>query len=363
MLRRAVCFCRMPWPAAEPAGCRPVGGLSSRSTSRLPALPMKVKFMRAFSRPATRSGLLLLAAAAFASALYVHHRSRQAERAHPPPGKFVSVNGKLLHYVEQGQGEPLVLLHGNSSMHLDFLMSGLVQLAASRYRVIVFDRPGSGWSERPRGRTLKPERQAELLLLALEEIGVHRPILYGHSWGTLVALAMALKAPESLRALVLEAGYYYPNPRPAILFALPLALPGLGTLLRHTFAPLLLRMQWPFAVKLLFAPSKVPEHFWRFPPWMLLRPSQLRTSSSEVVHLLPAAARLRRRYSQLSVPLVLLAGRHDRIVQYRFHSARLASELPGCDCHLFDGAGHMLHHLIPELMMAAIDEAASKERR
>jgi pimeloyl-ACP methyl ester carboxylesterase len=60
------------------------------------------------------------------------------------------VQGVRLHYLERGTGTPLVLLHGNGSMIEDFQSSGLVHLAAKKYRVIVFDRPGFGHSERPR---------------------------------------------------------------------------------------------------------------------------------------------------------------------------------------------------------------------
>jgi pimeloyl-ACP methyl ester carboxylesterase len=43
--------------------------------------------------------------------------------------------------------------------------------------------------------------------------GNQRAVLLGHSWGTLVAIALALRHPESVRILVLASGYYYPGPR------------------------------------------------------------------------------------------------------------------------------------------------------
>jgi alpha-beta hydrolase superfamily lysophospholipase len=85
------------------------------------------------------------------SALFNRIASKKAERDHPATGKFVEVGGVRLHYVEEGQGEPLVLLHGNAGMIEDFASSGLIDRASRKYRVIVFDRPGFGHSERPRG--------------------------------------------------------------------------------------------------------------------------------------------------------------------------------------------------------------------
>ena len=94
------------------------------------------------------------------SALVNRHFTNKAERDNPPTGRFVEVDGVRLHYVERGSGEPLVLLHGNGSMIQDFETSGLVDMAAKSYRVIVFDRPGYGHSERPRSTIWTAEAQA-----------------------------------------------------------------------------------------------------------------------------------------------------------------------------------------------------------
>jgi pimeloyl-ACP methyl ester carboxylesterase len=110
------------------------------------------------------------------------------------------------------EGDPLVLLHGNTTMSMDFLLGPFIEMAARKYRVIVFDRPGYGWSERPRGKMVYgPQTQARLIHEALAQVGVERPIVHGHSWGAMVAMAMGLDYPEHVRALVLESGYWYPD--------------------------------------------------------------------------------------------------------------------------------------------------------
>jgi len=92
-----------------------------------------------------------IAIAALAAAAVVNkHLANKAERDNPPAGRFLDVNGIRLHYVERGTGDAVVLLHGNGSMIQDFESSGLIELAAKDHRVIVFDRPGFGHSERPR---------------------------------------------------------------------------------------------------------------------------------------------------------------------------------------------------------------------
>src|SRR6476620_1968205 len=96
----------------------------------------------------------------------------KAQRENPPQGRFIDIDGVRLHYVERGSGRPLVLLHGNGSMIQDFESSGLVDLAAKKYRVIAFDRPGFGHSNRPRGTVWTPQAQADLLNAALIKMGV-----------------------------------------------------------------------------------------------------------------------------------------------------------------------------------------------
>ena len=92
-------------------------------------------------------GLPSLALSMIGSAAECPIRSRNAKpcetRSHldPPAGRFVEVDGVRLHYVEQGGGPPLVLRHGLGSKTEDFRLSGLIDEAAQRYRVIAFDRP------------------------------------------------------------------------------------------------------------------------------------------------------------------------------------------------------------------------------
>jgi pimeloyl-ACP methyl ester carboxylesterase len=302
---------------------------------------------------------ILLGAVTLGAAALVMERSRRAERDNPPAGKFITVNGVRLHYAEFGRGEPLVLLHGNATGAIDFLLSEVVRKASLNYRVIVFDRPGYGYSQRPGGAMAwGPEAQAGLIHRALPRIGAVRPIVLGHSWGAMVAMALALDHPETVRGLVLEAGYYYPTARPDVLPAAIHEVPVVGDLLRFTFSPLLARANWPLAVKAMFAPSKVPEYFWRFPAWMSARPSQLRASAAEGAAMIPAARRLSRRYRNLTVPTVIIAGSKDKVAFPGRHSERLHNDVPHARIRIVAGAGHMLHHIAPEAVLQAVAEVA-----
>ena len=67
---------------------------------------------------------IMVSGALAASAVANYVLAKRAERANPPEGRFVEVDGVSLHYVERGTGDPLVLLHGNGSMIQDFETSG-----------------------------------------------------------------------------------------------------------------------------------------------------------------------------------------------------------------------------------------------
>lgn len=318
-----------------------------------------------------RHGPLLLAAgtALAAMAAVAQYKTRQAERQNPPTGKFVEVDGVRLHYLERGRGQDqtVVLLHGNGTMAQDFDISGVLGLAAEKYHVIVFDRPGYGYSDRPRSTIWGPEAQADLLHRALLKLDIARPVVVGHSWGTMVAIALGLKHPQYVASLVLLSGYYYPTPRLDAVLLSPPALPLVGDLMRFTISPLIGRVIWPLMVRKLFGPTDTTTQFKNeYPVWMSLRPGQLRAASAEAALMIPSAFNLSKRYQELQMPVIILSGGADLQALSKLHSERLHHELPQSDLTIVPGNGHMIHHLAPHEVMLAIDKGVPsmlEERR
>jgi pimeloyl-ACP methyl ester carboxylesterase len=302
----------------------------------------------------------LLAAAGLAAAFaYVQVKKHAAEEENPPAGKFIDVDGVRLHYIERGEGPALVLLHGNGLFADDFALSGLMDAASRTHRVIAFDRPGFGYSERPSNTSWTPEAQAHLFYNALHELRVERPIVVGHSLGTQVALAMALDFPRYVRAIALVGGYFYPTARlDSALASLP-ALPVLGQAYRYTLAPLVGRLMWPGLVKHMFTPQPTPERFDRLPVWMALRPAQLGAAAAESGMMISAAERLSKRYAEITMPVALIAGSGDLVVMAEDHSVRLHKEISHSELTLEDGVGHMAHYAAPERIMAAVEKLAT----
>jgi pimeloyl-ACP methyl ester carboxylesterase len=286
--------------------------------------------------------------------------ARKAQHDNPPKGQFIEVDGVRLHYVERGAGRPLVLFHGNGSMIQDFESSGLIDLAAENYRVIVFDRPGFGHSSRPRAVVWTPQAQANLFANALDRLNVRKAIILGHSWGASVAVALAITRPALVEALVLASGYYFPTVRTDVLALSAPAIPGLGDIVSFTISPIISRLMWPAMLHKMFGPRSVPAKFAGFPKEMAVRPSQIPASAAETALMIPAAFSSATTYDEIAMPTIIIAGEEDRIIDIDEQSARLHGEIKQSKMHRVAGAGHMIQQSATADLMAAIDEAATE---
>ena len=209
---------------------------------------------------------------------------------------------------------------------------------------------------------MTPEAQASLIAAALEKIGVSSAIILGHSWGTLVALALALNHTRHVQALVLASGYYYPTARADVVILSPPAVPIIGDILSHTISPLLSRVMWPLLLKKIFGPSPVPKKFGGFPEEMAVRPSQIRASAAETALMIPSASRLQGGYHQLQMPVAIVAGAQDRLIESE-QAVRLTDDIPQSTLRCIPGTGHMVHQTATAEIMSVIDSVAGQTNR
>src|ERR1700751_3019189 len=100
---------------------------------------MPTSFSKASLSRGTVGAVAATAVAGAATALWVSHRARKAERDNPPVGRFIEVGGVRLHFVEKGKGPAVELLHGNTVLLQDFIACGLIDRLAEHHRGIAFD--------------------------------------------------------------------------------------------------------------------------------------------------------------------------------------------------------------------------------
>ena len=294
---------------------------------------------------------------AVAVAFTAQGTEQRVEVARKPPGQFVTVDGLPVHVIVRGRGRPVVLVHGNGTMAEDFAICGLIDRLAARYRVIAIDRPGFGYTGRPRHRIWTAQAQAVLLHRVLEQLGVERPLLVGHSWGTIVALALAADGRRPLRGLVLLSGSYFPGHRADAALIAPLAVPGLGDAMRAMVPAKVSASLTGQSFRQVFWPQPVPARFTaRFPIEIAAAATQLRAVSEDAASMNAAVTGLQRRYAGLTLPVSILAGDADAIVKASEHSVRLHTTIPGSTLRLLPGLGHMIHYGARLKVERAIDD-------
>jgi pimeloyl-ACP methyl ester carboxylesterase len=117
----------------------------------------------------------------------------------------------------------------------------------------------------------------------------------------------------------------------------------------------------PGMIKRMFQPAAVPERFDRlFPKALMLRPLQLRAAAEDAALMTPSVMELERHYRELTIPVTIIAGADDQVVDVGRQSARLHRELPGSEFISLPGLGHMIHHLDPNAVANAVVRIAQR---
>lgn len=295
-------------------------------------------------------------------------REIASEAAYPAVGKLVSVGTTQVHVLVTGQGPDLVLLHGASGNLRDYTFD-LIDKLKSRYRVIAFDRPGLGWTDRPDGFSgpgnatgESPVEQAALLQKAADQIGVTAPIVVGHSFGGAVALAWGLNRPDQTAALVTLGAVSNPWPGELDrLYKINSTKLGGATVvpLLSAFAP---ESRVDSAVASIFEPQAAPHGYAKHVgAGLSLRRESLRANAQQVNQLRPHIVEMSQRYGEtLKMPVEILHGTEDTIVPLAVHSEVLAQQLADATLTRMQGVGHMPHHADPDAVLQAIDRAAHR---
>jgi pimeloyl-ACP methyl ester carboxylesterase len=285
----------------------------------------------------------------------------QLERAHRPAGRHVPVVGGRLHVVDLAPSRPteapaIVLLHGASG-NLEDQRLTLGKALAARRRVVLVDRPGHGYSDRPGGRSdASPGRQAALIAQALARLGIGRAIVVGHSWSGALAAALALDFPERVAGLVLLAPVTHPWPGGIFWYNGLASAPLIGRLFVETCAFPLGSLMIARAVANVFEPQLPPaDYLRRAATRLVLRPREFVANAQDVAALKAFVTAQAPRYGDIAVPTVIISGDRDNTVHLDTHSRVAATLIPGAKLIVLPGIGHMLHHVAADAIVAAVE--------
>jgi pimeloyl-ACP methyl ester carboxylesterase len=304
-------------------------------------------------------GLLALCALG-ALAIFTARTARRVNAALPPLGRFVEVGGARIHYLERGSGPALLLIHGLGGNMRTFTHSVLDRLAGE-FRVVVMERPGSGESTRGSNASAQVRAQAETVSAFILALGLDRPVLVGHSLGGAVALAVALEHPEQVRGLALIAPLANVQETVPVVFRRLLitsrALRSLAAWTVATPASILRRAR---VLDTIFGPDPVPPDYATVGGGLLgLRPKSFCAASEDLVTLKDELPAIVERYTELQLPVGIMYGKGDRVLDHRLHGVEVAAKINGAELELIEG-GHMLPLTAPELVAEFIRRTAKK---
>jgi pimeloyl-ACP methyl ester carboxylesterase len=121
-----------------------------------------------------------------------------------PAGRFITLQGVRLYVEEKGpaDGPPIILLHGLFGS-TETWRDNVDALAEAGWRVINYDRPGYGLSDKPEDFNYSVPNQADLTMELLTQAGIPQAVVLGHSAGANVAAHIAVRHPERVMQLVL----------------------------------------------------------------------------------------------------------------------------------------------------------------
>lgn len=307
-----------------------------------------------------RMTLLALGALALGSYAFARARTRAALARNPWEGHMITVAGARLHTLQRGSGPDVVLIHGAAMMAREMMANASADALARRYRLTAFDRPGHGWSSERRQPSIFD--QAEIIRDAVHALKLTRPVVVGHSLGGAVALAYGALFPEETAGVVALAPMAYPGWGPAHLGRAVRATPGLGPFLSNTVLALTDPPMMRAAVRLIFSPqTPTPQFEAEVPREMLSRPSAMAADAADFIAASRDLEHLSRDYGGYPLPVEIVVGSEDRVLDHARQGERLARDLPDARLARLEGLGHMVHHFAPDAVTAAVDAIGGRD--
>lgn len=302
---------------------------------------------------------LSLVGGIFGAGLYSARAARQAEKLVPMDGRLVEAGGTILHVTEQGEGRPLLLIHGLGAQLRSFGREMVDDLARD-HRVIRVDRPGSGYSPRLPGKSQRLADQADAIAALIDVLGLEKPILVGHSLGGALSLRIAEGYPDKVGGLALIAPATQSVDRvPEVFRGLMVPMHLAGLVARTIAVPLGLAARDKVHAE-VFKPEPVPADYVTAGGGALaLRPANVEAACGDLQLARSDAADMVARYPSLRVPTTILFARGDNLLDPLEHGEKTASQIPGATLTLVEG-GHMLPFTQPRESASWVREVVSK---
>ena len=308
-------------------------------------------------------GLILLLAIVIAGLVwFTSNTAKRVEALLPPRGLFMDIDGQRIHYTDSGGSKPpIVMIHGLGGNLLHFGYA-LADKLANDYRVILVDRPGAGYSTRPEDAPATLTAQARTIATLIRRLDLKQPLLVGHSLGGALSLAIALDHPDCAGGLALLAPLTHAvESAPDVFKGLEIPSPLMRKAVAWTVATPLGIRRGPKLLAEVFAPEAAPADFpMRAGGLLGLRPGAFYNTSSDMMAVQDVLPGYMARYKSLAIPMAMLFGRGDRLLDYRGQGEAMKIVCPALDLELTEG-GHMLPMTQAERCAALVRRVAERQ--
>lgn len=293
-------------------------------------------------------------------AAYSKAKARTIEKKVPRDGELIDVDGETLHVVDRGSGPAIVLIHGLGGQVRNFGREMIEDLERD-YRLIIVDRPGSGYSPRAASKSARLEAQAETIARLIRKLDLDRPLIVGHSLGGALALSLALNHPDTVGGLALITPLTQAqglDSVPPVFKPLIVKSPAARRALALTLATPMGMMKAEQAMKAIFAPEPVPADFGTEGGGMLaVRPDNFYASSSDLIALEGELEPMVPLYPGIEVPVAILFAKSDNVLDPMLHGDKTVRSMKDATFELADG-GHMIPFTQPKIIAAFVRRAA-----
>ena len=286
--------------------------------------------------------LFLLFMSVIGLVFFAAFSNKKAEQLLPPAGTFAQLGSTRLHYVDQGQGPVIVMIHGLAG-NLQNFTYGVASPLAQTHRVICVDRPGCGYSKRASNADASLEAQADTIVSLLDHLQIESAVFVGHSLGGAISLAAAQRHPERVKSLDLIAPLTHLPDAPSPAFkALDVPSPVLRSILGWTLAIPGTLYRMSLSLKIIFGPEKAPADFAiRGGGILSLKPQTFISASSDLQNVSWSMPAIEEAYANMKTPVYVLFAKEDRILDCKQNGEDLTSRIPRTHLTLVSG-GHML---------------------
>lgn len=261
---------------------------------------------------------------------------------------FFPVEAGRMHYVDEGTGAPVVMLHGNPTW--SFLYRHLIRRLMPKHRCIAPDYLGFGRSDKPADAAYRPPAQAARVEALITQLGLRKITLVVHDWGGPLGLSYALRHPDNVRRIVVMNSWMWPLDDDwwiALFSRLTDSAPGRTLILRYNaFARLVLPLA--FADR-----TRLSDGAFRHYTAPLATPSDRIGNSAFARALLGETEWLASlwadRHRLADVPLLIVWGMRDPAFRTR-HLRRWIDAFPRARAHPLPDVGHYVPEEVPSLL-------------